>query len=92
MNQGGANVRKWDIQAHLGLKLQPDSMAHTALRPRPQATLKPIGQMIFISTYHATSPGSRLVNHFSSKEITAQGTISRLHGSGSRCTAVEQLY
>ena len=76
MNQGGPNVWHWDIQAHLGLELQPDNMAHTAPRPRPQATLKPIRQMIFISTYHATSPGSRLVNHFLSKKTTAWGVPS----------------
>ena len=51
-NQGGANVRSCDIQAHLGLGLQPDNVAHTVLKSRPQAAFKPIEQKIFISLYH----------------------------------------
>ena len=78
------NIRHWDIQAHLGLELELDSMAHTALRPRPQATLKPIGKMIFISTYHAMSPISRSVNHFPSKKTIARGVPSL------GCTVVPQ--
>ena len=65
------SVRPCDIQAHLGLRLQPDNMAHTVPKPRPQAAFKPIGQMIFISSYHATPPGSHPVNYFLNKEAIA---------------------
>ena len=65
-------VRHYDTQAHLGLGLQPDNMAHTVPKSRPQATLKHIGQMIFISTYHTTSPGSHPMNRFPNKGATAQ--------------------
>ena len=51
-------VRSCDIQAHLGLGLQPDNVAHTVPKPRPQVALKPIEQKIFISSYHP-----RLLGH-----------------------------
>ena len=38
------DVRPYGIQTHLGFGLQPDDMAHIALRPRPQVTFKPIEQ------------------------------------------------
>ena len=66
------SVRPCDIQAHLGLGLQPNNMAYTVPKPRPQATFKPIGQMIFISSYHATPPGSHPVNYFLNKEVIAR--------------------
>ena len=65
MNQrgGGANVQScdiqtlinlqsYDIQAHLGLGIQPDNVAHIIPMPKPQATFKPSEQKIFISPYH----------------------------------------
>ena len=36
------SIRPCDIQTHLGLRLQPDNMAHTVPKPRPQAAFKPI--------------------------------------------------
>ena len=58
--------------AHLGLGLQPDNMAHIVPKPKPQATFKPIEQMIFISSYHATPPRSHPVICFSNKEAIAR--------------------
>ena len=51
-------VRSCDIQVHLGLGLQPDNVAHTVPKPRPQVALKSIEQKIFISSYHP-----RLLGH-----------------------------
>ena len=36
------SVRPCDIQTHLGLRLQPDNMAHTVPKPKPQVAFKPI--------------------------------------------------
>ena len=36
------SVQPCDIQTHLGLGLQPNNMAHTVPKPRPQAAFKPI--------------------------------------------------
>ena len=63
MNQRGANVhscdiqaqingQSYDIQAHLGLGLQPDNVTHTVPKPKPHVALKPIEHMVFINSYH----------------------------------------
>ena len=72
MNQGGAIVRPYDIQTHLGLGFQPNNMAHTVPKPRPQAAFKPIEQMIFINSYHATPPGSHPMIYFLNKKVIAR--------------------
>ena len=65
-------VRPCDIQAHLGLGLQPDNLAHTVPKPKPQAALKSIRQKISINSYHTTPLGSHPVNCFPNKEAIAR--------------------
>ena len=72
MNQGGVIVRPYDIQTHLGLGFQPNNMAHIAPKPRPQVAFKPIEQMIFINSYHATLPKSCPVTCFPNKKVIAR--------------------
>ena len=61
-----------DIQIHSGLGLQPNNMAHSVPKPRPQAAFRPIERMIFINSYYATSSGSHLVIYFPNKKVIAQ--------------------
>ena len=38
----GAIVQPCDIQTHLGLRIQPNNMAHSVPKPKPQAAFRPI--------------------------------------------------
>ena len=71
-NQGGANVRPCHIQTHLGLGLQPDDMAHTVPKPRPHTGFRPIEQMIFINSCHATPLRSHPVTCLPNKKVIAR--------------------
>ena len=71
-NSPKTDVRPCDIQTHLGLGFQPNNMAHTVPKPRPQAAFKPIEQMIFINSYHATPPGSHPMIYFLNKKVIAR--------------------
>ena len=70
--KGGAIIRSCDIQIHLGLGLQPNNMAYSVPKTRPQATFRPIEQMIFINSYYATPSGSHPVICFWNKKVTAR--------------------
>ena len=65
-------VQPYDIWTHLGLRLEPDNMAHIAPRPKPQVTFKTIEQMIFINSYHTTPQGSHPVICFPNKKVIAR--------------------
>ena len=65
-------VRPCDIRTHSSFRLQPDNMARIAPRPRPQVTYKPIEQMIFINSYHATPLRSHPMICFRNKKVIAQ--------------------
>ena len=67
-----ATVRPCDIQTHSGLELQPNNMALSVPRPRPQAAFRPIERMIFINPYYTTSSGSHLVICFPNKKVIAR--------------------
>ena len=68
----GAIVQPCDIQTHLGLRIQPNNMAHSVPKPKPQAAFRPIEWMIFINSYYATSSESHLVICFPNKKVIAR--------------------
>ena len=65
-------VRPCDIQIHSGLGLQPNNMAHSIPKPRPQAAFRPIERIIFINSYYTTFSRSRLVICFPNKKVIAR--------------------